>query len=124
VQFSPTERGHSTKNEWRARFDESDSALEKARTDLAATQAKLAEIGSTSSAWTMGAPGMSSVDRERAVESPLDQTLSVEMKNNRAAVELAERRRAELEVEANLANLPEDWRGTPKPDSEDSQAAR
>ncbi|MBW2399089.1 MAG: hypothetical protein JRG80_07430 [Deltaproteobacteria bacterium] len=124
VQFEPTKRGHSTKTEWRDRFDEADSDLVRARAKLAETQAKLAEIGSTSSAWTMGAPGLSSVSRDKAVEAPLDQGLSVEMRNRRAEVERTERRRAELEVEANLANLPDDWRGTPKPQDEEAQALR
>jgi len=124
AKFEPSKRGHSTKTEWRERYDESDAALAKARAGLAETQAKLAEIGSTSSAWTMGAPGMSSVNREKAVQTPLDQTLSMEMKTRRAAVETAESHRADLEVEANLANLPEDWRGTPKPSEDAAQALR
>jgi hypothetical protein len=124
MKFEPSKRGRNTKLEWRERFDESNSDLAKARAALAETQAKLAEAGSTTSAWTMGAPGMSSVNRDVAVEAPLDQTLSVEMKNRRAEVERAERQRAELEVEANLANLPEDWRGTPKPKGEEAQALR
>jgi len=126
VQFEPSKRGHSTRTEWRARFDEADADLAKARAELAETQAKLAEIGNTSSAWTMGAPGLSAVNPEVAVDAPLDQTLSKEMKRRRAEVERAERHRAELEVEANLANLPDDWRGTPKPEpeSEDAQALR
>jgi hypothetical protein len=124
AKFEPSKRGHSTKTEWRERFDQTDNDLAKARAELAETQAKLAEIGSTSSAWTMGAPGMSSVSREKAVETPLDQTLSAEMKRRRAEVERAERSRAELEVEANLANLPDDWRGSPKPEGEEAQALR
>jgi hypothetical protein len=124
VSFEPTERGHSTKAEWRERFDEANSDLAKARAELAETQAKLAEIGSESSAWTMGAPGLSSVDREVAVDAPLDQTLSKEMKRRRAEVERAERRRAELEVEANLAQVPDDWRGTPQPEDDEAQAPR
>lgn len=124
VSFEPNERGHATKTEWRKRFDEADRDLEKARAELAETQAKLAEIGSNSSAWTMGAPGLAPVDREVAVETPLDQTLSREMKTRRAEVERAENRRAELEVEANLAQLPEDWRGTPQPEDDADQALR
>jgi hypothetical protein len=124
AKFAPSKRGQNTKAEWRERFDESELALAKARLNLAETQAKLAEIGSKSSAWTMGAPGMSSVNREKAVETPLDQTLSQEMKTHRAALERAESHRADLEVEANLANLPEDWRGTPKPSDEEAQALR
>jgi hypothetical protein len=111
MSFEPTRRGHVTKTEWRARFDETRSELATARRQLAETQAKLAEIGSNSSAWTMGAPGLSTVDRERANEAPLDMSLSKEMKQRRAAVERAEARMRELEVEANLAQVPEDWRG-------------
>jgi hypothetical protein len=124
VSFEPTQRGHSTKAEWRERFDEANDDLAKARAELAETQAKLAEIGSESSAWTMGAPGLSSVDREVAVDAPLDQTLSKAMKRKRAELERAERRLAEIEVEANLAQVPDDWRGTPQPEDEEAQALR
>ena len=124
VSFEPTTHGHSTRAEWRARFDEADGDLAKARAELAETQAKLAEVGSASSAWVMGAPGLSSIDRDVAVEAPLDQSLSKEMKSRRAEVERARHRRAELEVEANLAEVPDDWRGTPKPEDDEAQALR
>lgn len=124
VNFEPVERGHVTKTEWRKRFDEARGERDQAKSELAKTQAKLAEIGSSSSAWTMGAPGLSSIDREVANEAPLDMTLSKEMKQRRAEVERTEAQLRELDVEANLANVPEDWRGTPEPSEDAPQASR
>jgi hypothetical protein len=124
VRFEPTTRGHSTKFEWRERFDEAHAELEKARAELTATQAKLAEKGASSSAWSMGAPGIGNVDRAVANEAPLDQTLSRTLRKNREGVERAERRLTELEVEANLAQVPDDWRGSPQPEADEPQALR
>lgn len=124
VSFEPTKRGHSTKAEWRERFDQAHGDVAKAHADLAETQAKLSEIGNASSAWMMGAPGLPNVDREFANEAPLDQALSREMKRHREEVERSERRLRELEVEANLAQVPEDWRGTPQPEAAAPQAMR
>jgi hypothetical protein len=71
----------------------------------------------------MGAPGPSGIDPGSNKDTPLDYSLSTEMRRNRAEVERAERRLTALEIEANLASVPEDWRGPEAPDEPEAAQA-
>jgi hypothetical protein len=51
-------------------------------------------------------PGMS----DAAAEAPLDYRIRQTINHHRQEIERLERRLRELEVEANLAVVPEDWR--------------
>ena len=121
LDFEPATRGRTTKAEWRARFEEVRSDLAVARAALAATQAKLEEVGSKTSAWKMGAPGLGPIKSGAIQNDPLDYSLSNEMRRNREEVERGERRLTELEIEANLAGVPPEW-FKPEPADEPSPA--
>jgi hypothetical protein len=121
--LEPTTRGQSTKAEWRSRFQEAREELATSRAALAKTQEKLTEVAGGSSAWKMGAPGFSGIDPGSNKDTPLDYSLSSEMRRNREEVERAERRLTELEIEANLASVPEDWRGPEAPDEPEAAQA-
>ena len=109
-------RGGSTKAQWRARYDTARRELAEAEAGLAKTRAKLEEVAGESSAWKMGAPGLGNIENSSPSEGPLDYQLSTEMRHNREEFERSQRQIAELDVEANLAGVPEDWRGT-QPDA-------
>jgi hypothetical protein len=109
LELEPEVRGGATRAEWRARFQTAREDLAKARAALARTQAKLEEVASDSSAWKMGAPGLGG-GQQSASQGPLDYAISNEMKRNREELQRSERRLSELEVEANLAGVPESWR--------------
>jgi hypothetical protein len=113
LELEPEVRGGATKAEWRARFQSAREDLAAARSALAKTQAKLEEVASGTSAWKMGAPGLGAVDLGANSEAPLDYSLSNEMRRNREEVERSERRLTELEIEAELAGVPRDWKGLP-----------
>ena len=100
--------GGRTRSEWEARFRDAANALVSARKALADSRQKLEEIA-PDKGWSMSAPGMP----VSAEESPLDFKLRQQMRRQREDVESAERRLDELTVEANLAGVPEDWRGAP-----------
>jgi hypothetical protein len=112
VKLEPETRGGATKAEWRARFQSAREDLAAARAALAATQAKLEDVASGTSAWKMGAPGLGA-DLGGNADAPLDYSLSNEMRRNREEVERSERRLNELQVEANLAGVPPEWQGLP-----------
>jgi hypothetical protein len=61
----------------------------------------------------MSAPGLGAAT---ANENPTDYRLSQELKRGREEVDRAERALHELEVEANLAGVPEAWRAVPRPE--------
>jgi hypothetical protein len=118
LDLEPAARGSATKAEWRERFDTARSELAEARAALAETQAKVAEVAGETSAWQMSAPGIGGLDPGAGTrDGPLDYDLSNEMRRNRREVARAERRLSELEIEANLAGVPEDWRGSQASDA-------
>jgi len=121
LELEPEVRGGATRAEWRARFQTAREELAAARAALARTQAKLEDLAGDSSAWKMGAPGLGGASTS-ASQGPLDYAISTEMKRNRQEVQRTERRLSELEVEANLAGVPESWRQTEPPAGEATQA--
>jgi hypothetical protein len=115
LEFEPAGKGRFTKAEWRERFDTARAELAAAEADLAATQAKIAKAAGGTSAWKMAAPGLGGGDPGTVSDGPVDYSLSAEKRRNQEEVARAERRLSELEIEANLASVPADWRGTQPP---------
>ena len=109
LELEPQVRGGATKAEWRSRFQSAREDLAAARAALARTQEKLEEVAGDSSAWKMGAPGLGG-GQPSGSQGPLDYAISTEMKRNREELQRSERRLSELEVEANLAGVPDAWR--------------
>jgi len=108
VEASIERRGGSTKPEWQARFRsvredmaEADSALEEVRAQL---EEEVGEGGS----WKMSAPGMGSA--QDPTNTPSNYRLSQDLKRKREESERARQALRDLEVEANLAGVPESWR--------------
>jgi len=82
------------------------TSLEGERQALAASQAKLDEVAGTASNWQMAPiPGM-----EPSPDAPLDYQLRVEIRRHKSEIERLEKKLRELEIEANLAGVPEEWR--------------
>lgn len=102
-------KGGATRSEWRARFLEARTSLEAAKAALAKAEQDLAAAGGESQAWTFTPPGLPG----GASTEPSDGSqLRQEVKKDRGEVERAQARLRELDVQANLAGVPEDWRGT------------
>ena len=113
LAIEPQVRGGSTRAEWRSRFDGARKDVVDARAALARTRVKLEELAGESSAWKMSAPGLGALDTGSSNQGPLDYSISTEMRNNREELERSERHLTELGIEANLAGVPESWRGSP-----------
>jgi hypothetical protein len=99
-------RGGATEAEWQARFASANADYAAAEEALAETRAELGELAADSSAWKVSAPGMPIAGND---DAPMDYGLSQKMKRRREDLERAKRRLRELEVEANLAGVPESW---------------
>jgi hypothetical protein len=108
VDYSVEKRGGFTSGEWRGRFGEIRTALEKEREGLARAEEDLERVAGSADAWLVGPPmpGMSGA----AAEAPLDYRIRQTIKRHRQEIKRLERQLRELEVEANLAAVPEDWR--------------
>jgi len=118
LEYEPSARGSATKAEWRERFDTARKELAAAEKALAKSKAKLADAPGAGSAWQLAAPGIGGSDPGAGTrDTPLDYNLSAELRRNREELNRAERRLTELEIEANLAGVPQDWRGSSPPDA-------
>jgi len=101
-------KGGRTRTGWQARYRSAQLRLERAESDLAATRAKLDEVSGGSSQWKMSAPGLGNA--EAPLDSPLDYKLSQNLKRQREELQGAQRSLQDLDVEANLAGVPQSWR--------------
>lgn len=103
--YSVERKGGLTRGEWRTRYGEVRSDLQKERDGLEATQVKLEDAGGGQ--WSVNPiPGVES-DTSR---SPIDFQLRTELRRHREEIERLERKLRQLDIEANLAGAPEEWR--------------
>ncbi len=100
---------------WRSRFVKALSDVDEARVGLDRTKRELDEVaeGGGANQWSMAPPGGGSNGSPST--SPLSFKLRQELKDNRARLEDAERAMRALRIEAELAGVPESWRGHARP---------
>jgi hypothetical protein len=107
VDYGAERRGGATRGEWRARFETIERDLAAARSALKKSQEELDEVAGTADAWQVGPPIPGAAAN---TEAPLDYRLRQEIRRQREEVERLERSLRDLEVEANLAAVPPEWR--------------
>jgi hypothetical protein len=98
-------RGGATASEWRTRFAGAREEIDQAKRKLTEIEQELGQISGSSAAWQVSAPGSSDPQT-----SPLSLRLRQEVREQRGAIDDAERRLRALDVEADLAAVPEEWR--------------
>jgi hypothetical protein len=100
-------RGGATRAEWRERFQKARGEIDTTKHALESAQTKLEEAAADSSSpWRVSAPGAGTSTGESTERYPL----TYEVKRQKEELERAERRLRDLDVEANLAGVPKDWR--------------
>ena len=114
--------GGATKAEWQARFVEAREDIVKAEKFLAKSRKALEEKVADGGAWRLTAPGLGSARPEDQTSPlnpnvPADYKLSQEVRRGREEVDRSGRHLQDLEVEANLAGVPERWRYVEAPDA-------
>lgn len=107
---APVEKkGGRTRVQWQERYRTVRKDMENAEKDLAESRAALEErMGEETGQWKMAAPGMG--DTTSNPDTPTDFRLSQQLRRDREEVARAEIALRDLDVEANLAGIPEDWR--------------
>jgi hypothetical protein len=103
--YSVEKKGGLTRGEWRARYDDVRADLAKERAAYEETQAKLEDAAG--SAWSVNPIPGSEQDTSR---SPVDFQLRTQLRRQREEIGRLERKLRQLDIEANLAQVPEDWR--------------
>lgn len=106
----PSQAPQRTANEWRARYAAADQNIRTARAELKKLQLKMEKHAGESSSWNLSAPGMGMAKPE---DVPVNYSLSQEIRNQKDHLEDARRARKMLDVEADMAGVPDDWRTDP-----------
>ena len=105
LELGASERGGATAREWRTRFQAALAGLSAARAALHSAQTELADMAEESDNWQMAAPGV-----KEPTQSPVSFKLRQQIRRHKEEIEGAQRRLEGLRVEADLADVPEEWR--------------
>jgi len=106
LPVEPTEYGGLSRGEWSSRFAKAQADVAAAKADLQKSLDKLSDLAGKTSNWKVAAPG---VQAKADDNSPVNYGLKQEIRRKREEVERTERKLIDLQVEANLAGVPEDW---------------
>jgi len=99
-------RGGLSRGEWRTRFAEVQDALASERRGLTEAESKLDETAGSASNWQVApVPGL-----QPSPDAPLDYQLRVAIRRHKSEIERLEHKLKQLEIEANLAGVPPEWR--------------
>ncbi|MGH0035467.1 MAG: hypothetical protein ACQGVK_10635 [Myxococcota bacterium] len=99
-------RGGVRESEWRRRFARARADLSEAEEALAKTQFELENAASESGNYQVNAPGVQNPEA-----SPVSFGLRQKLKEQRGLVDERKRALRQLEIEADLAEVPSRWRG-------------
>jgi hypothetical protein len=106
MRFDSESRQGASEAEWRTRFRESlaeirtaDDSLQRSRNELEAAS------GGGGGSWQMAPPGSSSTEN-----SPVSFKLREDIRRGKDQVDETQRKHRELEVQADLADVPLSWR--------------
>jgi len=98
--------GGASRQEWEQRFATARGDVDAAQKALDKAQQELGELAKGTENWQMSAPGAQAANAEN---SPVSYRLRQEIRKQREELGSAGRRLTDLEVEANLAGVPEEW---------------
>ncbi len=108
TEYSTDLRGGASRAEWRQRFHEARTAVDAAQKALSESQSKLAKVASEKSEWQFSPPGVPS--QQPSEDSSSNFQLREQVRRQRGELDRARVRLRELDVQANLAGVPADWR--------------
>jgi hypothetical protein len=108
MSFQNERRHGASAEEWKSRFRESHAEIVHAQEELVRMKDELDELAGDGGGgqWNVAPPGSNQTEVQ-----PMSYKLREELKRGRARLDEAERRHRQLEVEADLAGVPRDWRG-------------
>ena len=106
--YTVERRGGLTRGEWKAKFAEVHADLVAEHAALEDAERRMDEAAD-SGQWQVSPP-IPGQQNANPGETTLDFKTRQEIRRNRAEIERLERRLQDLEIEANLAAVPDDWR--------------
>ena len=107
--YTVERRGGLSQGEWGARFAEARRALADEKAALEAAEARM-DQAAESGQWQVAPPIPGQQTTGAPAETTLDFKTRQEIRRHRDEIERLERRLREVEIEANLAAVPPEWR--------------
>ena len=98
-------RGGATRSEWRVRFQDARAEVSKSKKALDKAMGKLEQAAAGSDSWRFVPPG-----GDVTAENQENIRIRQDVERKRQALASAEARLRDLEIEANLASVPPEWR--------------
>ena len=108
LEYKLETRGGDSRAEWRSRFEDLRTRLAEERKGLAEAEEELVETAGATATWQVAPPLPGAA--QASADAPLDFQLRRRIDRHRKEIELLESRLDELEIEANLVGVPEEWR--------------
>lgn len=105
VAYDVERKGGAGRLEWKERFADARKDIASAKKEADAVSGKLEKAAVNSDQWRFVPPG-----GDVTAENQDNIRLRMDLEKRREELARAERRLKDLEVEANLAAVPEDWR--------------
>ena len=103
--YTVERKGGLTRGEWRTRYGEVRGDLAKERAAYEETQGKLEDAAGGQ--WSVNPiPGA----EQDTSKNPVDFQLRTQLRRHREEIDRLERKLRQLDIEANLAGVPEEWR--------------
>ncbi len=109
LEFQRQKRNGVSSDVWHARFRDSFDEILEIEQAIEATKQELDEMAGTGggSQWQMAPPGSSNTE-----VTPLSFKLREQLREQREQLEEARQRHRDLVIQADLADVPEEWRRT------------
>jgi TolA-binding protein len=107
TSYTMDKRGGLSRGEWRDLFQRVRGQLDQEKKALTAAEARMDQVARGKNPWKVGPqiPGFSS-----GSDAPMDYELQREIKARRASVHDLEEQLRQLNIKADLAGVPADWR--------------
>ncbi len=121
--YTVERRGGLTSGEWKARFAAARGAIAEERRVLSEAETRLTTTAEENATWQV-APPLPGQDQASPGDNTIDYNLRQAIRRHREEIERLERELREVEIEANLAGVPEAWRATTREEEEEMMAER
>lgn len=115
--YTVERRGGLTSGEWKARFAAAHGAIADERRALRDAETRLETTAEENATWQV-APPLPGQEQVGPGDNTIDYNLRQSIRRHRIEIERLERELREVEIEANLAGVPEAWR-TAAPEEEE-----